>query len=302
MNHGETYHVPVLLNESIGGLNISPEGVYLDLTYGGGGHSREILKKINNGRLIGFDQDADAESNVLDDDRFIFVKSDFRYLKNFMRYYKFSKVDGIIADLGISSHQINVAYRGFSFRSDASIDMRMNTSSKFSASDLLREYTQKDLIRVLREYGEISNAKKLAEIIVNYRKKCEIKSTGQLVELIKPCAPERIRNKYMAKVFQALRYEVTGEINSLKKMILQLPEIIKTGGRVVIISYNSIEDKLVKNFFKYGRLTGEAPRDIYGNYSVPFSQINKRVIVPDAEELKSNPRSRSAKLRIAERI
>lgn len=302
MNHGETYHVPVLLNESIGGLNISPEGVYLDLTYGGGGHSREILKKINNGRLIGFDQDADAESNVLDDDRFIFVKSDFRYLKNFMRYYKFSKVDGIIADLGISSHQINVAYRGFSFRSDASIDMRMNTSSKFSASDLLREYTQKDLIRVLREYGEISNAKKLAEIIVNYRRKCEIKSTGQLVELIKPCAPERIRNKYMAKVFQALRYEVTGEINSLKKMILQLPEIIKTGGRVVIISYNSIEDKLVKNFFKYGRLTGEAPRDIYGNYSVPFAQINKRVIVPDAEELKSNPRSRSAKLRIAERI
>ena len=301
MDSGETYHIPVLLDESVDGLNITPEGIYLDLTYGGGGHSKEILSRLKKGKLIGFDQDTEAEGNIINDDRFIFAKSDFRYLKNFLRYYKISKVDGVLADLGISSHQIDTANRGFSFRSDARIDMRMNTSSDFSASDILSKYSVKELIRIFREYGEINNAKKLAEIIVSHRKNNDIINTQQLVELIKPIAPERILNKYMAKVFQALRYEVTGEIESLKIMLLQLDGLLKKGGRVSIISYNSIEDKLVKNIFKYGLLTGEADKDIYGNYSVPYTQLNKRVIIPDVEELARNPRSRSAKLRIAEK-
>ncbi len=301
MDSGETYHIPVLLDESVDGLNITPEGIYLDLTYGGGGHSKEILSRLKKGKLIGFDQDTEAEGNIINDDRFIFAKSDFRYLKNFLRYYKISKVDGVLADLGISSHQIDTANRGFSFRSDARIDMRMNTSSDFSASDILSKYSVKELIRIFREYGEINNAKKLAEIIVSHRKNNDIINTQQLVELIKPIAPERILNKYMAKVFQALRYEVTGEIESLKIMLLQLDGLLKKGGRVSIISYNSIEDKLVKNIFKYGLLTGEADKDIYGNYSVPYTQVNKRVIIPDVEELARNPRSRSAKLRIAEK-
>jgi len=302
MDLGETYHVPVLLKESIDGLNISPDGIYLDLTYGGGGHSREIFKKIKTGKLLGFDQDADAAENIINDQKFLFARSDFRYLKNFLRYYNISKVDGVLADLGISSHQIDEGSRGFSFRSDARIDMRMNTESDFSAIDILNKYSEDELLRILFEYGELSNARKIARAIIDSRKETDIVNTGQMVELLKQFTPERVLNKFMAKVFQALRYEVTGEIESLKIMLNLLPEILKESGRVAIISYNSIEDRLVKNYFKYGRLSGEPEKDIYGKYSVPFIQVNKKVIVPGSSELANNPRSRSAKLRIAERI
>ncbi|MFC2097205.1 16S rRNA (cytosine(1402)-N(4))-methyltransferase RsmH [Bacteroidota bacterium] len=296
------YHIPVLLNESVDGLCIKPDGIYVDLTFGGGGHSREILKRLNKGKLLGFDQDADAERNILDDRRFIFVRHNFRFLKNFLRYYGIEKVDGILGDFGVSSHQFDEAERGFSFRVDARMDMRMNRKAEFSALNLLKEYSEEKLFKVFKEYGEINNAKKLTALITNYRRTNEICRTQQFVDLIKPLVPEKTRNKYLAKVFQALRYEVTGEIKSLKELLLQTPDVIKNGGMISLISYNSIEDRLVKNFFKYGKLKGDVEKDIYGNFSTPFKTINNKVIVPNEVELKHNPRSRSAKLRIAERI
>lgn len=301
MTSENTYHIPVLLEKSVDGLNIKADGVYVDLTFGGGGHSMEILKRLDNGRLYGFDQDADADRNIIDDERFIFIRHNFRFLKNFLRYYGIDKLDGILGDFGVSSHQLDDADRGFSFRSDADLDMRMNKKSGLSAIEVLNNYSEKNLERIFYEYGEIGNANRLTSIILRSRAKTKIRKTLQFVEIIKPCIPEKVRNKYLAKVFQALRYEVTGEIKSLRHMLLQTPDILHKGGRISLISYNSIEDRIVKNFFRSGKLMGEVEKDIYGNYSLPFNAISKGVIVPDQEELKVNPRAKSAKLRIAER-
>lgn len=299
------YHTPVLLKQSINGLNIKPDGIYVDLTFGGGGHSKEILKRLTSGRLIAFDYDKDAEANVFNDVRFMFVRNNFKYLKNFLRYYKIKSVDGIIADLGVSSHHFDTAERGFSFRFDGKLDMRMNKSSKLTASTLLNTYTGKQLYNVFTRYGEIKNAHTLTELIMNYRSENEISTTRQLKEIIAPILinlPVYRNNKFLAKVFQALRIEVNKEIDVLKDMLLQTIDVIKKQGRLVVISYHSLEDRIVKNFITKGKFEGDAEKDFYGNLIVPYEPVNRKIIIPDADEIKLNSRAKSAKLRIAKRI
>lgn len=295
------YHIPVLLNESIDGLNIKPKGVYVDVTYGGGGHSAEILRRLGDGKLFGFDQDSDAIENELNDERLTLIHHNFRYLKNFLKYYGHEQVDGILADLGVSSHEFDEADRGFSFRFSADIDMRMNRNTEVTASDVLNNYAVTDLIKIFREYGEIKNAGRLANIIAAARENNPIKTTDQFREVIDKCIPPGKEKKYLAKVYQALRIEVNKELDALKDMLGQALKVLKPGGRLSVITYHSLEDRIVKNFLKSGNFEGKIEKDFYGNVNSPFNLINRKVILPSESEIENNGRARSAKLRIAEK-
>ncbi len=296
------YHIPVLLHKSIEGLKIKSDGIYVDVTFGGGGHSKEILNFLKNGRLVAFDADIDAMANSLKDERFMLLTQNFKFLSNNLRFHGISGIDGLIADLGISSHQIDIPERGFSFRHDAVLDMRMNSAAKKSAIDILSEYSVEKLSEIFRTYGEIRNAGRLAGRIDEFRKTKKIERVFDLVNLVKPLTGRGGENKFMAKVFQALRIEVNGEIENLKQMLTQTMDIMDAGARLVVITYHSLEDRLVKNFMRAGNFTGNIEKDIYGNFKVPFKQINRKVITPDENEILKNKRARSAKLRIAERI
>ena len=295
------YHVPVLLEESVSGLNIDPDGVYLDLTFGGGGHSREILKRLKDGCLIGFDQDSDALANVPDDSRFIFVNHNFRYLRNFLRYCGYDEADGILADLGVSSHEFDEAGRGFSFRFDAELDMRMNQRSRLKATDILNTYSEENLIRIFRNYGEVDNVRRLVDLIVNARTGKMITRPEEILQVIAPCVPKQKEKKYLAQVYQALRIEVNGELEALEDMLKEAERALRPGGRLVVITYHSLEDRIVKNFLKSGNFEGKVEKDFYGHVKRNFELVNRKVIVPSEEEIERNPRARSAKLRIAEK-
>lgn len=297
-----TYHVPVLLKESVDGMNICPNGTYVDVTFGGGGHSREILSRLEkDGRLLGFDQDEDAERNIVDDPRFIFVRSNFRYLHNFLRYHNIEKVDAILADLGVSSHHFDDSERGFSFRFDGALDMRMNKRAGLTAADVVNTYAQERLADIFYLYGELKNSRKLASVIVKVRANGQIKTIGEFLEIIKPLFGREREKKELAKVFQALRIEVNQEMEALKEMLTAATEALKPGGRLVVITYHSLEDRMVKNIMKTGNVEGKTTQDFFGNLQTPFKLVNNKVIVPDEEEIERNPRSRSAKLRIAEK-
>jgi 16S rRNA (cytosine1402-N4)-methyltransferase len=295
------YHQPVLLQESIDGLCIKPNGIYVDATFGGGGHSMEILRRLKNGRLIGFDQDEDALANIPDDKRFVFVQHNFRFLKNFLRYHGFNSMDGLIADLGVSSHHFDSPHRGFSFRFDSTLDMRMNTKSDFSARELINTYPAEELARVFYEYGELRNARQLAGSIVEYRKKNNITAIRDLLDSIAGCLPRHSENQYLAKVFQSLRIEVNREIDYLRQLLLQATDLLASGGRMVIISYHSLEDRLVKNYFRSGNFEGIQEKDLYGNIKRQLIPVNSRVITPGEDEIRMNSRARSARMRIAEK-
>jgi 16S rRNA (cytosine1402-N4)-methyltransferase len=296
------YHNPVMLHESVDGLNIKPNGIYVDVTFGGGGHSREILKRLGkNGRLIAFDQDEDALKNAIDDKRFLLLNNNFRYLKNFLKYHKAFPVDGILADLGVSSHQFDIAERGFSTRFDSELDMRMNQKQELSARSIVNEYDQQRLSQVFWHYGEIDNGGPLASGIISFRKDREIKTTADLKEAIAKQIDKRNEVKYLAKVFQALRIEANMEMEVLKEFLKQGLEVLKPKGRLVVISYHSLEDRLVKNFFKSGNFEGEIEKDFFGNMKVPFGLVTKKALIPNEEEINENSRARSAKLRIAEK-
>ena len=297
-----TYHVPVLLKESVDGMNICPNGTYVDVTFGGGGHSREILSRLDkDGRLLGFDQDEDAERNIVDDPRFIFVRSNFRYLHNFLRYHNIEKVDAILADLGVSSHHFDDSERGFSFRFDGALDMRMNKRAGLTAADVVNTYAEERLADIFYLYGELKNSRKLASVIVKARANGQIKTIGEFLEIIKPLFGREREKKELAKVFQALRIEVNQEMEALKEMLTAATEALKPGGRLVVITYHSLEDRMVKNIMKTGNVEGKTTQDFFGNLQTPFKLVNNKVIVPDEEEIERNPRSRSAKLRIAEK-
>ncbi len=296
------YHIPVMLNESIEGLYVKPEGTYVDATFGGGGHSREILRQLENGRLFAFDQDSDVLQNVPDDDRFVLIKSNFRFLKNFLRFHDALPVDGILADLGISSHQIDVADRGFSSRFDAPLDMRMDRDQELTAADIVNEYDERDLTRLFKKFGEIKNSGCVSRGIIRARETKKIRTTVQLAEAVRSCFPPAKFNKSMAKVFQALRIEVNDELGALEEFLLQTPDVLKQGGRLVVIAYHSLEDRLVKNFMRSGNLEGKVEKDFYGNPKLIFKVLTGKPVVPGEEEIKSNNRARSAKLRIAEKI
>jgi 16S rRNA (cytosine1402-N4)-methyltransferase len=297
-----TYHTPVLLRESIEGLNIKPGGVYVDVTFGGGGHAKEILKHLKSGKLVAFDQDPDATTNQIDHPGFIFCKGNFRFLKNFLKFNGISQVDGLLADLGVSSHHFDTADRGFTFQGDSPLDMRMNPGSTLTASNILNQYSEIQLRTLFREYGEVENAHRLASAIVAGRGVNAFSTSIQFIEAIKQCIPKGAENKYLAKVYQALRIEVNRELESLKAMLGQCTMVIAPGGRLVVITYHSLEDKIVKSFMKTGNFEGTVEKDFYGNPLVPFKTINNKVIVPTDEELAQNSRARSAKLRIAEKI
>lgn len=295
------YHIPALLHETIEGLNIKPDGVYVDVTFGGGGHSKEILKHLNeNGKLIAFDQDLDAIKNKIEDPRFIFVRSNFRYMKNFLRYHGIEKVDGILADLGVSSHHFDEAERGFSFRFDGPLDMRMNTESKITAAYILNNYEEEQLADVFYLYGELHNARKIARTIVAERSKTPIERIFQLIEILKPYFGREKEKKDMARVFQAVRIEVNREMAVLEALLQQTIDILKPDGRIAILTYHSLEDRLVKNFFKTGNFEGKLEKDFFGNILSPLKPVNNKVITASDEEVNKNPRARSAKLRIAE--
>lgn len=296
------YHNPVLLHPTVDGLDIKPDGVYVDVTFGGGGHSKEILKRLGpNGRLFAFDQDEDALANALPDERFTLINENFRFIKRFLRFHGVKAVDGILADLGVSSHQFDVPERGFSTRFDAELDMRMSQKNDLSAYRVVNEYEEQDLRRVFFDYGELKNAPVLARTIVEARRDYPIKTTDELKDVLKKFLPEKVRNKVLAQIYQAIRIEVNQEMDVLKEFIEQSLEILKPGGRFSVISYHSLEDRLVKRFIKNGMFEGEPERDFYGNFSVPFKTIGK-LIVPDNEEIKINNRARSAKLRVAEKL
>ena len=295
------YHIPALLSESVEGLAIKPDGVYVDVTFGGGGHSREILARLGKGgKLIAFDQDEDAVRNSLNDDRFVFVKSNFRYLKNFLRYHSVEKVDGILADLGVSSHHFDEAERGFSFRFDGDLDMRMNKKSSLSAAKLLNTYSEEQLADVFYLYGELRNARQIARTIVRAREKELFSQIFPFVEVLKPFFGREKEKKDMARVFQALRIEVNREMDVLKSLLAQSVDVLNPEGHLVVITYHSLEDRMVKNFIRSGNIEGKIEKDFYGNVLSPLQAINNRVIVPTDEEVERNPRARSAKLRIAE--
>ena len=295
------YHIPVLLEESIDGLNLLSGGIYADVTYGGGGHSRRILEKLEGGKLIAFDQDEDALQNLIGDDRLIFVNHNFRYLKNFLRYYGYEKVDGILADLGVSSHDFDQPDRGFSFRFDGKLDMRMNQSAEKDAVMVINEYEVSRLGEVFRNYGEIQNWRNLSQTIERERGIRKIVTVTQFLSAISNCVPARIEKKYLAQVFQALRIEVNGEMDALEAFLESTLELLNPGGRLVVISYHSLEDRMVKNFMRSGRIDGKTEQDFYGHYHLPFEVITRKVIVPDEKETERNPRARSAKLRIAQK-
>jgi len=295
------YHIPVLLNESIDGMNLQPKGVYVDVTFGGGGHSKEILHRGDSSiRLFSFDQDEDAERNIVNDDRFTFIRSNFRYLYNFLRYHGIKQVDGILADLGVSSHHFDDSERGFSFRFDGNLDMRMNKRSGKTAADIVNTYEEERLADIFYLYGELKNSRKLASTLVKARNRKAIVTIGDFLEIVRPLFGREREKKELAKVFQALRIEVNQEMEALKEMLLSAIEVLKPGGRLVVITYHSLEDRMVKNIMKTGNIEGKAIQDFYGNSQTPFKLVNKVIIAGD-EEVKRNPRSRSAKLRIAEK-
>ena len=299
----EGYHVPVLLRESVGGLDIKPDGVYVDVTFGGGGHSREILSRLGaKGRLFSFDQDEDAEQNIVNDERFTFVRSNFRYLKNWMRYYGIGEIDGLLADLGVSSHHFDDETRGFSFRFDAPLDMRMNKRAGMTAADVLNNDSEEQLSDIFYIYGELKNARRIAAAIIQARTARRIETTNDLMEATEKCFQREREKKETAKLFQALRIEVNHEMDALKEMLNGARDLIRTGGRLSVITYHSLEDRLVKNMMKAGNVEGKVVQDFFGRIESPFRQIGGKVIVPSEEEQQSNPRSRSAKLRIAERV
>ena len=298
------YHVPVMLHESVEGLNINPSGKYVDVTFGGGGHSKEILSRLDSeGELYGFDQDADAESNIPADERFVFVRSNFRYLYNFMRYYDVAgEADGLLADLGVSSHHFDDKDRGFSFRFDGALDMRMNTRAGQTAADILNTYPEERLADLFYLYGEVKASRKLASVLVRSRESKKIETIGDFLEILKPFTGRDKEKKFLAQVFQALRIEVNDEMRALREMLEQTLQVLKTGGRLVVITYHSLEDRLVKNFLKTGNFEGKVEQDFFGNVKSPFRLVNNKVVVPSDEEVERNPRSRSAKLRIAEKL
>ncbi|MBP6551451.1 MAG: 16S rRNA (cytosine(1402)-N(4))-methyltransferase RsmH [Flavobacterium sp.] len=296
------YHNPVLLHPTVDGLDIKPDGIYVDVTFGGGGHSKEILRRLGpNGKLFAFDQDEDALANALPDERFTLINENFRFIKRFLRFYGVKGVDGILADLGVSSHQFDVAERGFSTRFDAGLDMRMSQKNDLSAYRVVNEYDDANLRRVFFDYGELKNAPALSRTIIEAREQHLIKTTDELKDVLAKYLPERIRNKILAQIYQAIRIEVNQEMDVLKEFLEQSLEVLNPGGRLSVISYHSLEDRLVKRFMKNGMFEGEPERDFFGNYSVPFKTIGK-LIVPDNDEIKINNRARSAKLRIAEKI
>ena len=298
----QNYHIPVLLDESVGGLNIQHGGIYVDVTFGGGGHSREILSRLDeNGRLFGFDQDSDAEKNIVDDNRFTFVRSNFRYLKNWMRYYGIEKIDGILADLGVSSHHFDDETRGFSFRFDAPLDMRMNKRAGATAADVLNEYDEEQLANVFYLYGELKNSRRIASAVVKARSEKHIVTTSDFLKIVEKLFVREREKKDMARLFQALRIEVNHEMTALGEMMKSATDLLCPGGRLVVITYHSLEDRLVKNVMKSGNIDGKLEQDFFGRTNTPYRLINNKVIVPDAEEQERNPRSRSAKLRIAEK-
>ena len=296
------YHKPVLLNESIEGLKIKPNGIYVDVTFGGGGHSKEIIKRLNQGFLYAFDQDADAFQNKIINENFKLIRGNFRFIKNFLRLEGVEKIDGIIADLGISSFQIDVAERGFAHRLESKIDMRMNKDADLDAVKILNTYSENEIARVLYEYGDLTNAKKIAQKIIKARSEEKISSTKQLKKILQNFYPKKIENKFLSKFFQAIRIEVNDEINALKDLLNDVIDLLNRKGRLVVISYHSLEDKLVKNLITKGNIEGKSENDFFGNKRLVFSAVNKKVIVPiDSENIK-NTRARSAKLRIAEKI
>lgn len=315
MNTAAIYHVPVLLKESIDGLAIKPDGVYVDVTFGGGGHSCEILRRLgSNGHLYSFDQDADAEQNVLepeqdgngarrfvDDARFTFVRSNFRYLRNWMRYYGVDHIDGLLADLGVSSHHFDDEERGFSFRFDAPLDMRMNGRGGMTAAEVLNRYDEEALANLFYLYGELKNSRRIASAIVKARQQQPMTTIADLLAVAKPLMPREREKKDLARVFQALRIEVNHEMDALQEMLQAALKVLRPGGRLVVLTYHSLEDRLVKNFIKSGRMDGKVQQDFYGRRLTPWRAVNNKVIVPSAEEQEANPRSRSAKLRIAEK-
>ena len=297
------YHIPVMLNECMEGLAIKPDGVYVDVTFGGGGHSKEILSRLGKkGTLYGFDQDADAENNIPEDDRFVFVRSNFRYLSNFMRFHGETEIDGLLADLGVSSHHFDDKDRGFSFRFQGMLDMRMNTRAGKTAADILNTYPEEALSTLFYLYGELKNSRKLASVIVRARETKPLVTTDEFLALITPYIGKDKEKKMLAQVFQALRIEVNDEMRALREMLQQAMRLLKPGGRLVVMTYHSLEDRLVKNFFKSGNFEGTISQDFFGNIQSPFRLINNKVITPSSEEVEVNPRSRSAKLRIAEKL
>jgi 16S rRNA (cytosine1402-N4)-methyltransferase len=296
------YHNPVLLHETVDGLNIKPNGVYVDVTFGGGGHSKEILNRLGpDGKLFAFDQDEDALGNAIQDDRFTLINENFRYIKRFLRFHGIKKVDGILGDFGVSSHQFDEAERGFSTRFDATLDMRMNQKDALSAYEVVNDYEEKDLKRVFVEFGELKNGGAMANVIVNYRKDKAIKNTEQLKQVLSKFLPAHKSNKILAQIYQAIRIEVNQEIEVLKEFLEQTEELLESGGRLSLISYHSLEDRLVKRFMRNGMFEGEPERDFFGNFEVPFKTVGK-LVVPSEEEVVRNNRARSAKLRIAEKI
>ena len=317
----ETYHVPVLLKESVDGLHIKPNGIYVDVTFGGGGHSREILSRLGaDGHLFSFDQDADAENNIfedrgdakdcsneqkgkrfVDDSRFTFIRSNFRFLKNWMQYYGIEQIDGLLGDLGVSSHHFDDESRGFSFRFDAPLDMRMNKRAGKTAADIVNEYDEEQLANLFYIYGELKNSRRIASALTNVRRQKPIATTSDFISTVEPLFKREREKKDMAKLFQALRIEVNHEMTALKEMLMAATDVMKPGGRLSIITYHSLEDRIVKNIIKTGNIEGKVEQDFFGHIDSPYKLINNKVIVPSEEEQSQNPRSRSAKLRIAER-
>jgi 16S rRNA (cytosine1402-N4)-methyltransferase len=295
------YHSPVLLNECIEGLNIKPTGIYVDVTFGGGGHSKEIMKHLDGGKLFAFDQDADAYENNLPQDGFKLIDANFRYLRNFLRMEGVKKVDGILADLGVSSHQFDVAERGFSTRFEGELDMRMNPKSDLSAKEIVNDYSEENLANVLYKYGELKNSRRIAKEIVSARQVERINTTTELIVVVAKIVPEKYRNQFLARIFQAIRIEVNDEIVALEEMLLSAVDMLNPGGRLVVLSYHSLEDRLVKNLMKKGNLEGNTEKDFFGNLIKDLKEINRKVIVATADEIKQNSRARSAKLRIAEK-
>jgi 16S rRNA (cytosine1402-N4)-methyltransferase len=296
------YHTPVLLKESINGLNLKENGIYADVTFGGGGHSKQILEQLKGGRLLGFDQDEDAQKNVLNDERFQLIPQNFKYAKNFLQLYGALPIDGLLADLGVSSHQFDVAERGFSFRFDAPLDLRMDVKNPLTAATIINQYDENQLADLFFHYGELRNSRKIANVLVRARIEKSIETTGDLKNLLTPLFPKNQENKFLSMVFQALRIEVNQELEALKILLQQSVDMLKEGGRLVVISYHSLEDRLVKNFMKTGNLNGEIVKDFYGNVQTPFRLITRKAIVPSDLEIAENNRARSAKLRIAEKI
>lgn len=297
------YHIPALLDACMAGLAVQPDGTYVDVTFGGGGHSRAILERLGDkGRLYAFDQDEDVCVNRIEDNRFTFVRSNFRFLKNFMRYYDVDSIDGLLADLGVSFHHFDASERGFSFRFDGALDMRMNRRARTTAADIIESYTQEQLSDIFYLYGELRSARKIAGAVVSARRVQKIDTTTRLVEVVSPYIDKRQEKKELAQLFQALRIEVNQEMETLRRMLLSACELVRPGGRIAILTYHSLEDRLVKNFFKTGNFEGRVEKDFFGRIESPLRPVNNKVIVPDDDEVIRNPRARSAKLRIAEKL